>query len=70
MSATDLGIQLVDLAGEAVGRQPARDGIGFDEGTIDFLRLGAQDAVQADGSVKVIESFKNVDPGEQCPSLK
>jgi branched-chain amino acid transport system substrate-binding protein len=26
--------------------------------------------VQADGSVKVIESFKNVDPGEQCPSLK
>jgi urea transport system substrate-binding protein len=26
--------------------------------------------VQADGSVKVIESFKNVDPGEQCPALK
>jgi branched-chain amino acid transport system substrate-binding protein len=26
--------------------------------------------VQADGSVKVIESFKNVDPGDQCPKLK
>jgi urea transport system substrate-binding protein len=26
--------------------------------------------VQADGSVKVIETFRNVDPGEQCPNLK
>jgi branched-chain amino acid transport system substrate-binding protein len=26
--------------------------------------------VQADGSVKVIQSFKNVDPGAQCPALK
>jgi urea transport system substrate-binding protein len=26
--------------------------------------------VQADGSLKVIESVKNVDPGEQCPALK
>jgi branched-chain amino acid transport system substrate-binding protein len=26
--------------------------------------------VHADGTVKVIESFKNVDPGEQCPALK
>ncbi len=25
--------------------------------------------VQADGSVKVVESFQNVDPGEQCPNL-
>ncbi|MBJ3777031.1 substrate-binding protein [Acuticoccus mangrovi] len=25
--------------------------------------------VQADGSVKVVESFPNVDPGEQCPDL-
>lgn len=25
--------------------------------------------VQADGSVEVIESFENVDPGEQCPNL-
>ena len=23
--------------------------------------------VQADGSVSVIQSFKNVDPGAQCP---
>jgi urea transport system substrate-binding protein len=26
--------------------------------------------VQADGNVKVLESFKNVDPGDQCPNLK
>jgi branched-chain amino acid transport system substrate-binding protein len=26
--------------------------------------------VQADGSLKVIESVKNVDPGDQCPQLK
>lgn len=25
--------------------------------------------VQADGSVKVIQTFKNVDPGDQCPKL-
>ncbi len=26
--------------------------------------------VQTDGSVKVLETFKDVDPGEQCPKLK
>jgi len=26
--------------------------------------------VQGDGSVKVIQSFPNVDPGSQCPNLK
>ena len=26
--------------------------------------------VQKDGSVKVLETFKNVDPGNQCPNLK
>ena len=26
--------------------------------------------VQKDGSVKVIETFNNVDPGDQCPNLK
>lgn len=26
--------------------------------------------VQADGSVKIVKSFKDVDPGEQCPQLK
>ncbi len=26
--------------------------------------------VQKDGSIKLLESFKNVDPGEQCPNLK
>lgn len=26
--------------------------------------------VQADGSVKMIRAFKDVDPGDQCPNLK
>lgn len=26
--------------------------------------------VQKDGAIKLLESFKNVDPGEQCPKLK
>lgn len=26
--------------------------------------------VQKDGSIKLLETFKNVDPGEQCPKLK
>jgi branched-chain amino acid transport system substrate-binding protein len=26
--------------------------------------------VQADGSVRILEVFENVDPGEQCPNLK
>jgi hypothetical protein len=26
--------------------------------------------VQKDGSVKVLETFKDVDPGDQCPNLK
>ena len=26
--------------------------------------------VQKDGGIKLLESFKNVDPGEQCPNLK
>ena len=26
--------------------------------------------VQKDGSIKLLETFKNVDPGEQCPNLK
>jgi urea transport system substrate-binding protein len=26
--------------------------------------------VQGDGGVKVLDSFKDVDPGEQCPNLK
>lgn len=26
--------------------------------------------VQKDGTIKLLESFKNVDPGEQCPKLK
>ena len=26
--------------------------------------------VQKDGSIKLLETFKDVDPGDQCPKLK
>jgi len=31
------------------------------------MRLGQ---VQADGSIQILETFANVDPGEQCPNIK
>lgn len=31
------------------------------------MRLGQ---IQSDGSVKILATFRNVDPGEQCPALK
>ena len=31
------------------------------------MRLGE---VQADGSIKILETFTKVDPGEQCPTIK
>ena len=31
------------------------------------MRLGQ---IQADGSVKILQSFPDVDPGAQCPNLK
>jgi branched-chain amino acid transport system substrate-binding protein len=31
------------------------------------MRLGQ---VRSDGSVRVIETFPSVDPGEQCPNIK
>ena len=31
------------------------------------MRLGQ---VQADGSIRILETFASVDPGNQCPSIK
>jgi branched-chain amino acid transport system substrate-binding protein len=31
------------------------------------MRLGQ---IQADGSVKILQTFPEVDPGEQCPNIK
>jgi len=31
------------------------------------MRLGQ---VQADGTIHILQTFKSVDPGEQCPNLK
>jgi hypothetical protein len=31
------------------------------------MRLGQ---IQADGSVKILQSFPDVDPGAQCPNIK
>src|SRR5262249_35049430 len=40
---------MVDLAGEAVGRQPFGHGVGIEEGTKQLLRLGGEDTMQTDG---------------------
>lgn len=50
VAAADLGVQLLDLAGEAVGRKPPGEGLPVEEGTVDLFGSGAQHAVQADGS--------------------
>jgi hypothetical protein len=41
---------MMDLAGEAIGRQPLRYRIGFEEGPIDAFGRRAQDAMKIDGS--------------------
>jgi hypothetical protein len=47
--AADPGLKVMDGAGEAVGRQPLRQRVRFDEGAVDLLGLGREDAVQANG---------------------
>ena len=49
VAAADAGVDFVDLAGEAVGRQPAGHRIGVEEGLVDLLGRGLEDEVQADG---------------------
>jgi hypothetical protein len=50
IAAADLGVDFVDLAGEAVGRKPPGQGVGVEEGFIDALGGSAEDAVEADGA--------------------
>ena len=40
---------MVDLAGEAVGRQPLRHGVRIEEGAKNLLRLGGEDTMQTNG---------------------
>jgi hypothetical protein len=47
--AADLGVQMVDLAREAVGRQPFGHGIRIEEGAKNLLRLGSEYTMQTDG---------------------
>jgi hypothetical protein len=46
----DLGIEAMHGAGEAVGRQPFGQGVRLDEGAIDLVGLGGEDAVQSNGA--------------------
>jgi hypothetical protein len=57
MAAADPGVELVHLAGEAVRRQPFGDGVGVEEGAVDALGWGVQDAVEADGVVVGLGAF-------------
>src|SRR5882672_11750044 len=47
--AADFRLQMVDLAGEAVGRQPLGHGFRIEEGAKNLLRLGAEDTMQTNG---------------------
>jgi hypothetical protein len=44
-----LGIEVVNLAGEAVRRKPFGHRIGVEEGAIDSFSRGTEDAVKPDG---------------------
>jgi len=48
--AADARVEVVDLAGEAVRRQPLGHRVGVEERPVDAVGRGAQDAVKADGS--------------------
>jgi hypothetical protein len=48
----DLRIHAMDLAGEAVGRQPSRHGVRVDERAIDPFRRRGQDAMQANNVLR------------------
>lgn len=47
-AAADLGLQVVNLAGESIGREPFSHGVRIQERPIDSFWLGAQDAVESD----------------------
>ena len=43
-------IQMMNLAGEAIGRQPFGQGIGIQKRAVDALGLGAENTVKPDGT--------------------
>lgn len=48
VAAADSRVQLMDLAGEAVRRQPFGDGIGIEEGAVDPLGRRTQNAMETE----------------------
>ena len=49
VATADLGLQVVDFAGEPVWRKPFCHGLGIQESPVDFLRPRAEYTVKADG---------------------
>jgi hypothetical protein len=49
-AAASAGIQVVDLTGEPMGRQPLHDCVGFDERAINALGRCSQDTMKMNGS--------------------
>ena len=47
-TATESGIELMNLAGKSMRRQPFGQGIGVQESAIDFFRRGAEHAMETD----------------------
>jgi hypothetical protein len=50
----------MDLAGEAIGREPFGHGIGVEERAIDFFGGGFENAMEADGRWHDEISFRGV----------
>ena len=49
-SAADLGVQVMDLAREAVGRKPLAHRIRVEEGAIEAFGFGTKHTVEAEGT--------------------
>jgi hypothetical protein len=50
VGAADFRVEVMHGAGEAVGRQPLRHGVGLGESAIDFLGPGRENAMQSNGA--------------------
>src|SRR6185369_4530872 len=49
VSASDFGIEMINLAGESIWRKPFRHGARIDEGAVNSLRFGPEHSMKSDG---------------------
>ncbi len=59
--AAHFGVQMRDMAGEAVGRQPFRKRVGVEERAVDLFRRGREYAVQTHGVIRMTRQCGRLD---------